>query len=126
MHSLHRTVFLISLLFLVTCSTSIPANTGIEGQVFIGPVCPVVQINNPCPDKTYQASLSILTTGGRKVTKFTTDAEGRFHVPLAPGNYILHPETPPNQPMPHAPELSFSVVAGMFTQLKVVYDSGIR
>src|SRR5512135_3507416 len=120
--------FILSTLFLlmVSCSPQVPANTGVEGQVFIGPTCPVVQINNPCPDKTYQDTLTILNPAGRKVLKFTTDAEGRFQVSLAPGNYILHPETPAGQPMPFGRELPFSVIDGQFTQLKVIYDSGIR
>lgn len=111
---------------MVSCSAQIPAETGIEGQVFIGPTCPVVQVDNPCPDKAYPATLTILNSAGRKLTRFTTDAEGRFHVPLAPGNYILHPETPLGQPLPFAAEQPFSVVEGQFTQLKVTYDSGIR
>jgi len=67
-----------------------------------------------------------MTSGGRKVTQFTTDTEGRFRVPLAPGTYILHPKTPGNQPMPTAAEQPFSVVKGQFTLLKVIFDSGIR
>jgi hypothetical protein len=123
-----RKRFLLITLFLlmVSCSSRIPADTGIIGQVFIGPTCPVVQVGNPCPDKAYQATLTILNSAGRKVTSFTTDAEGRFQVPLAPGNYILHPETPVGQPLPVATEQPFSVVEGQFTQLKVIFDSGIR
>ena len=111
---------------MVSCSSRIPADTGIEGQVLIGPVCPVVQLDNPCPDIAYQATLTILNSVGREVTRFTSDPEGRFQVPLAPGNYILHPETPPGQPLPVSADQSFKVVEGQFTQLKVNYDSGIR
>jgi hypothetical protein len=111
---------------MVSCTSRIPADTGIEGKVLIGPTCPVVQINVSCPDKAFQATLTILNSAGRKVTRFTTDAEGRFQVPLAPGNYILHPEIPPGQPLPVSAEQTFKVVEGQFTQLTVNYDSGIR
>jgi hypothetical protein len=123
---MQRTLIVLSLLLQVSCSPQIPANTGIQGEVLIGPVCPVVQLNNPCPDKPYQATLAILTSEGRKIMKVTSNAEGRFQVPLTPGNYILHPETPPNQPMPFAAEQFFRVAEGQFTQLKVTYDRGIR
>ena len=114
------------LVFLAACAPSTPADSGIAGQVFLGPVCPVVQLNNPCPDRPYQASLTSLTSSGRKVTSVTTDTEGRFRVALAPGNYTLHPEKPANSPMPFAAEQTFSVIAAQFTQVKVTYDSGIR
>jgi hypothetical protein len=121
-----RVLLIILFLLMASCSSWIPADTGIEGQVFIGPTCPVVQADNPCPDKAYQATLTILNSAGRKITRFTTDDEGRFQVPLAPGNYILRPETPAGQPMPVAAEQPFGVIEGQFTQLKVTFDSGIR
>ena len=34
-----------------------PLTSGIEGQVLIGPMCPVVQAGTPCPDKPYQATI---------------------------------------------------------------------
>jgi hypothetical protein len=122
-----RLIRFILLLFLFSsCSPRIPANTGIEGQVLIGPMCPVVQQGQECPDQPYQATMTILTSEGRKVTQFNTDADGRFRLPLAPGNYILHPQTSLNQPMSVAVEQPFSVVEGQFTQIKVTFDSGIR
>lgn len=120
--------FLLAALLLVLtvgCSSPIPENTGITGHVLIGPVCPVEQLNNPCPDKPYQATLSVLDANNRKtILKFQTDANGNFHQALGPGTYILHPESP--AVMPVAPEQTFSVLSGQFTQLTVTYDSGIR
>jgi hypothetical protein len=84
-----------------------------------------VQINNPCPDKPYQATLTVLTADfQREVLHFQTDADGNFHVTLAPGQYILHPESP--SVMPRASDIPFAVVAHQFTRVDVVYDSGIR
>lgn len=119
-------VFLLCL-FLASCSPQAPTDTGIEGQVLIGPVCPVVQQGKECPDKPYQATLTVLDSRGmREIARFQTDTEGRFHFPLAPGSYILHPETPENVPLPVAPEQDFTVAEGRFTQISVIYDSGIR
>lgn len=108
----------------VGCSPRIPENTGIAGRVLIGPVCPVEQLNKPCPNKPYQAVLSVLDANRRKIVKFQTDANGYFHQALGPGMYILHPESP--GVMPVALEQTFSVLSGQFTQLTVTYDSGIR
>ena len=113
------------ILLLATCSAQ-PAsvNSGVEGQVFIGPVCPVVQVGQECPDQPYQATLTVNNPNGREIAKVQTDAEGRFKIPLEPGGYILHPESP--NVMPYAGEQTFVVEAGMFTQVIVNYDSGIR
>jgi len=120
-------ILIIPLIFsLVACSsaTNAPADTGIEGQVFIGPTCPVEQVNHPCPDKPYQATLSVLTPARTKILEFQADTEGHFRIALAPGDYILHPESP--NVIPHAAEQTFTVVTGQFTHLTVTYDSGIR
>ena len=124
MRFLHFPILL--LLFLAACAPQIPANTGIQGQVTMGPMCPVVISGQECPDRPYQATMAILTRAGRDVKKFTTDANGKFTVLLAPGAYILHPLPPQNSPMPFGRDEPFNVVEGQFTQIKVVYDSGIR
>ena len=71
----------ILILLLATCSAQ-PASTtsGVEGQVFIGPVCPVVQQGQECPDRPYQATLVVNNLSGSEVTKVQTDIEGRFKI----------------------------------------------
>jgi hypothetical protein len=118
--------FLLFLLFLTGCGpTSTPVLTsGVEGHVTIGPTCPVVQVNNPCEDKPFQATLTVLNPQGKKVIQVQTDANGYYHLPLKPGEYVLHPESP--NVMPHAADQPFTVQADLFTTLDIVYDSGIR
>lgn len=120
-----RPVFLLFALFLSACQqTPHPSDSGLEGIVMIGPMCPVMQENVPCPDQPYQASFTILTTSGKKVAQFQTDKQGRFRVNLAPGNYVLHPESPNG--LPFAADTPFIVEENKFTQLEISYDSGIR
>lgn len=116
----------ILILFLATCSAqpSAPTDSGIEGQVFMGPMCPVVQAGQECPDQPYQAVLTVNSPQGGKIVQVQTDKDGRFKIPLAPGEYVLHPESP--NTMPFAREQSFVVEQGKFTQTVVNYDSGIR
>ena len=113
------------ILLLATCSTQpASADSGIEGQVFIGPICPVVQEGQECPDQPYQATLTVNDPDGRMIAQVQTNEQGRFKIPLEPGEYILHPESP--NVMPFASEQDFIVEAGRFTQITVNYDSGIR
>ena len=113
------------ILILSTCSVdATPANSGIEGQVLIGPMCPVVQDGQECPDQPYQATLTVNSLNGGKIIQVQTDEQGRFKIPLMPGEYILHPESPNG--LPYASEQTFRVEASSFTQIIVNYDSGIR
>jgi hypothetical protein len=113
------------MLLLAACSAQpTPTDSGVEGKVLIGPNCPVVQEGQECPDKPFQAAITINGSDHRMVAQVQTDAEGRFKIPLEPGEYILHPESP--NVMPYATEQTFEVEAGKFTQVTVNYDSGIR
>ena len=120
-------VFLVSLVVGTTISCiqqPTDLNSGIEGQVFIGPVCPVVKIGEECPDEPYQALLSVNNSTGERIVQVQTDEEGFFKILLEPGEYILHPESP--NIMPFASEQTVTVEEGMFTKVIVNYDSGIR
>ena len=120
--------FLIGVLILVLATCSIysptPRGSGIEGQVLLGPMCPVVQQGQDCPDQPYQATLTLFSRNGVQVTQIQSDAQGRFQVSLVPGEYILHPESPNG--LPFASDQSFVVETGRYTQITVHYDSGIR
>jgi hypothetical protein len=115
---------LIVLLSACASATPGPVTSGVEGQVFIGPTCPVMQLDTPCPDKPYQAILTIYDNNHRKISQFQTEIDGTFHVGLAPGDYILHPESA--SVMPSASDQPFKVSPGEYTNLVITYDSGIR
>ena len=121
-----RRILLLSMLVLSACSSvqPTPIDSGVEGQVFIGPMCPVVQEGQECPDQSYQATLTVNSLTGERIVQFQTEKNGTFRIPLAPGEYVLHPESP--NVMPFAQEQPFTVEAGKFTQVIVNYDSGIR
>ena len=120
--------FLVGVLILVLATCSIysptPRGSGIQGQVLLGPMCPVVQQGQECPDQPYRATLTVRTQDGVQITQFQTDGDGHFKVSLVPGEYILHPETPNG--IPFAGDQSFVVETGNYTQIIVNYDSGIR
>jgi len=120
--------FLIGVMILVlaTCSlySPTPRGSGIEGQVLLGPMCPVMQQGQTCPDQPYQTTLTVKDLSGVQIAQFQTNEEGRFQIPLVPGEYILHPESPNG--IPFAGDQSFLVETGRYTQITIHYDSGIR
>lgn len=108
-------------------SGGLPATgSGVRGQALIGPSCPVIRIDNPCPDQPYKASLTVLSINGQELTRFTTDTEGKFQIPLPPGDYILHPDLPAGRPLPSAEDIPFTVLPNEFTEIVINFDSGIR
>jgi hypothetical protein len=113
-------------------ATSTPANptpvhsSGIEGHVTEGPMCPgpVPVGNNPCPDQPYQATISILDADNKEIAQVQTDVDGYFKIPLPPGTYILHPIA--TKPLPRASDQTVVVTPDQFTQITIMYDSGMR
>ena len=95
--------------------------------MLIGPMCPVVQEGTPCPDQPYQATIDVWN-GGRteKVRTFTTDEDGRFRVPLPPGEYYIDPLPPDSGGPPTPVPQTVTVPQGSFVEVAIAYDSGIR
>lgn len=97
---------------------------GIEGIALLGPLCPVVSEADPCPDRPYQANIEIRTAGDRHVTSVRSGEDGRFRVGLKPGRYRLVPER--GNPFPTASDQAVDVLEGVYTQVTVGFDTGIR
>lgn len=100
------------------------APQGIDGTVLLGPQCPVVSQEDPCPDLPYQAWIVIRGSDGGRVTRIRSDEDGRFRVGLRPGTYVLDPES--GDPFPAAGEQEVVVEPGRYTEVLVSFDTGIR
>ena len=103
-------------------------DSGIEGQALAGPQCPAFQPASPCPPLPIEVSIDVLELeSGERVTGFSTDADGRFRVDLAPGEYRLSPLQPSeDNPFPVGEPQNVTVVEGEFSEIVILYDTGIR
>ena len=109
---------------LIFAAVSLAADTGVEGEVWIGPLSPVSKPGEP-DSKPYSASINIRSIAADKVVaNVTSDENGRFRIALVPGRYLLEPEQ--GNPLPRAPAQEVTVVQGQFTHVRIDYDSGIR
>lgn len=108
------------------CVDDEPPASGAEGMVWIGPICPVEQ-NPPdpnCADRPFETDLVAVEAQGRSVP-FSSDGDGKFRVPLAPGSYVIRSPSQSASP-PTCQSEPFVVTAKVFTNVDVQCDSGIR
>lgn len=100
------------------------APQGIEGIVLLGPQCPVQSLENPCPDLPHEAWIDVRSADGDSLTRIRSGPDGRFRVGLRPGQYVLDPES--GNPFPIAGEQEVEVGDGVYTEVIVNLDTGIR
>lgn len=113
---------------LCSCSALLPPTTsGINGKALVGPVAPVQKegdVNEkPFPD----AVIFVMDEAGkRKIAEVVSGKDGLFSVNLAPGAYLLVPQTPKDKPLPVGQPQEAAVEKDRFTFVTIRYDSGIR
>lgn len=103
-------------------------DSGVEGIVTIGPVCPVVRYpaDPACADKAYETTLVIKgnligKSGGILVQ---SDTQGYFSQELIPGTYTI--SAVGDRVMPRLSPVTFEVVLHKRISLNLQFDSGIR
>lgn len=112
-------------------SVTLDSSSGIRGQALRGPVCPGPQIEEgpeatECADQPYQATFDVLDENEMVITTFQTDEDGRFKVALAPANYTMVDRTDPNELFPRAEAEEVTVQEGEFSEVTIIFDTGIR
>ncbi len=102
-------------------------DSGINGLVTLGPLCPVERADSPCPDRPLAAKIQVKDPSGDVVATVQSGDDGRFTVALAPGSYVLQGLSPtPGNPFPIGSSVTATVKPHRFTQVTVTFDSGIR
>jgi hypothetical protein len=100
-------------------------SSGVRGQVFAGPQCPVVQEGSPCPDLPFEGVV-IASNDDGEVARTDTDAEGRFELDLDPGTYTLVAEAGDSGELPFGIPKDVTVTADAFVEVTLSVDTGIR
>jgi hypothetical protein len=110
--------------------------SGVEGEVLVGPTCPVERADSPCPDRPADVYVwaSILSASGTPVASPVTQSgtDGHFRLALTPGTYTVTAGRcspticPPNSSLPRVTPQTVTVRAGAFTEITLHGDTGIR
>ncbi|MGH2995402.1 MAG: hypothetical protein ACRDON_11620 [Gaiellaceae bacterium] len=103
-----------------------PEDSGIRGRALLGPTCPVVTEDMPCPPEPYEAEIRVLAAGSSEVVATVQSGkDGRFEIRLEPGDYVLEGVSPPGA-FPLAKPVDVTVRSHAFARATVAFDTGIR
>jgi hypothetical protein len=123
--------FSIAFVLLLMCAgflrgqTPSASETGIEGVITIGPIkAGPVRADAPSSRALADMAFVVENQDGR-VASFTTDENGHFRVPLAPGHYKVSLKERKSSIGRYGP-FEIDVVAGQMTKVQWQCDSGIR
>lgn len=119
-----------------TSTPSPIAESGVEGQVLVGPTCPVENVASPCADKPASVALELSSAaanggpGSGGTIFFKSGVDGRFRVAAPPGTYLLDrapcPTASTSCVFPRITPQTVVVHPGQFTSVIVKGDTGIR
>jgi hypothetical protein len=101
-------------------------DSGIRGRAVLGPTCPVVTEDMPCPPEPYEGEIWVLAAQTDDlVATVRSGQDGRFEVRLAPGDYVLEGDATAES-FPYAKPVTVTVRPGAFTRATLAFDTGIR
>ena len=100
--------------------------TGIGGVALAGPTCPVERPgDSACMPRPVEGAVVVVTDqAGEEVGQTTTDAEGRFFVPLTAGRFLVTAGDVDG--LMGAPAPMEVVVSDGEATVELEYDTGIR
>ena len=101
------------------------SETGIEGVIAISPT-KAGPVRADAPSSQPLASTAFVVEGQKgEVASFTTDNQGRFRLPLAPGHYKVSLKDKTRRIGRYGP-FEVDVMAGQMAKVQWQCDSGIR
>ena len=124
-------IFLIAIAALIMSSgflsaqTQSGSETGIEGVIAISPI-KAGPVRADAPSSRPLANTAFVAENQKgEVASFTTDGQGRFRIPLAPGHYKVSLKGRTSSIGRYGP-FEVDVVAGQMTKVQWQCDSGMR
>jgi len=109
-----------------------PYDSGVRGQVLLGPTCPVMREppDPDCADKPYETTILVISMNDTDVIKSSPFAttksyeDGKYVIALPPGKYALQPIG--GRVMPSCETKEITVPPLKFIDIILTCDTGIR
>jgi len=105
----------------------LPFDSGVQGYVFLGPICPVLRdpLDVQCADKPYVTMVRVFTLNSdRLFATIATNKEGFYVSMLPPGDYNI--QAVGGNPFPSCSIQSITIQPGVMQNLDLSCDTGIR
>ncbi len=102
------------------------ANSGLRVTATIGPTCPGPERPGQVCTKPYVGEFVVTSKDGKEIARFTTDQDGRAVIDLPPGDYHITPKLDSNSPYPRGGSIDVSVTKGVYAEVNLELDTGIR
>ena len=119
-----RLLAVLAALVAVSSAGAATSSSGLRGLVTRGPIVPVCTAEQPCDAPAKNLTL-VFVRNGRVVRRATTNEQGRYRVPLAPGLYAVRLQV--KQRIGRGLEPSRArVLADRFRRVDFSIDTGIR
>lgn len=114
---------------LIGCSCGTAGSGILEGNVTIGPICPVEQPGHPCPVpcEMYQARKVLIynSSGTKLIAEAAIDCNGHYRVELKSGGYTVDINHDGFGHISGVPE-KIELKSGQTVELNIDIDTGIR
>lgn len=103
-------------------------DSGIMGVVMIGPIIPVESQGQTNGKPFAEATIIVWNAEtNQEIARFNVNSDGTFIYDLSPGKYILEPVSSNSQGgLPYADKMNVLVNDGQYTDVTIIFDSGIR
>lgn len=115
--------------FSVGCSSSAPGDGILEGNVTIGPICPVERQGSPCPVpcELYQARKVLIydSSGTKLIVEADIDCTGHYSIELKSGTYTVDITRDNFGRVSGVPQ-KIELKPGQTVALNIDIDTGIR
>lgn len=113
----------------VGCSGGTAGSGILEGNVTIGPICPVEQPGNPCPVpcEMYQARKVLIydSNGTKLIAEVDINCNGHYSIELKPSIYTVDINRDVFGHVSGVPQ-KIEISAGQTVELNIDIDTGIR
>ncbi|MDP2651993.1 MAG: hypothetical protein Q8O94_02565 [bacterium] len=105
----------------------LPYNSGVRGEVLLGPTCPVERIppDPACAERPYVTAIAVYRTGSKSPFILgSSDTNGLFNFSLPPGSYTL--KATGGTMLPRCNPVDITVAPDAYATTTISCDTGIR
>ena len=106
-------------------ATEMSADSGIEGVILVGPTRGGPSRPGVSDSRPLASTAFVVSKDDQVAASFTTDEQGKFHVSLAPGHYVVTAREGIGKLGSYGP-FEVDLVAGQIKKVRWMCDTGMR